>query len=104
MTDTVDTLPEPYFHDDTGALRFWVRSENAGFVGASVRKQILHYHFKSASDGTDAVQTYRAHQDLFDAAVLSRIAQGSIEPVMLREADVAGFTEGSPKQSATGKP
>jgi len=35
------------------------------------------------------VAIYAAHRVEIDAAVRRRIARGSIEPVMLREADVA---------------
>ena len=80
--------PEPYFHDDSGSVRFWVDSGALAYVGASIRKEILNYRFKSASNAAEAVDTYRAQQTSIDAAVLRRIAQGSIEPVMLREADL----------------
>ena len=80
--------PEPYFHDDSGSVRFWVHSGALAYVGASIRKEILHYRFKSANNAAEAVDTYRAQQASIDAAVQRRIAQGSIEPVMLREADL----------------
>jgi hypothetical protein len=84
---TVDP-PEAYFHDDSGSVRFWVQSGPLAFVGASIRREILNYRFKSASNAAEAVDTYRAQQTSIDAAVLRRIALGSIEPVMLREADL----------------
>ena len=87
MQPTIDP-PEPYFHDDSGSVRFWVHSEALGYVGASIRKEILNYRFKSAGNAAEAVDTYRAQQPAIDAAVLRRIAQGSIEPVMLREVDL----------------
>jgi Protein of unknown function (DUF1488) len=89
MNPTDDTAPEPYFHVDTGAVRFWVRDATIGFVGASIRKEALHYRFGAAIDGADALDTYLAHRSEIDAAVVRRIAKGSREPVMLRETDVA---------------
>jgi len=88
MLYTAMDLPEPYFHDDSGSVRFWVHSPPLGCVGASIRKEILHYRFKSANNSADALDIYRAQRTAIDAAVLRRIAQGSIEPVMLREADL----------------
>ena len=82
-------LPEPFFHDDSGAVRFWVRTEAGAVVGASVPRQALHFRFKAAIGGGDSLETYLAHRGAIDAAVLRRIAKGSIEPVMLREPDLA---------------
>lgn len=90
MDPTVDdTLPEPYFHDDSGSVRFWIRTESGAFVGASIRKETLHYRFHAALNSADALASYRTHRSEIDAAVRRRVAKGSIEPVMLREADVA---------------
>lgn len=81
--------PAPYFHDDSGAWRFWVLAADGQFVGATISKQTLHHRFKAAIDGSDAATVYAAHREFIDAAVRRRIAGGSIEPVMLREGDVA---------------
>lgn len=89
MNPTDDTTPESYFHVDSGAVRFWVRGATDGFVGASIRTAVLHYRFGAAIGGADALDTYLAHRSEIDAAVARRIAQGSREPVMLREADFA---------------
>lgn len=81
--------PERYFHDDSGSVRFWVRSEGGAFVGASVRKETLHYRYHAVTDlGAQALQVYDDHRAEIDAAVVRRIARGSIEPVMLREPDL----------------
>jgi hypothetical protein len=80
-------LPEPFVHDESGAVRFWVQTDAGDTVGAIVRKEALHYRFKSAASGVDVLKTYRDHREEIDAAVLRRIATGSIEPVILREAD-----------------
>lgn len=79
--------PEAFFHEDSGAVRFWVRTDAGGWMGAMVRKEVLQYRFRAAASGVDALKTYREHQAEIDAAVLRRMAAGSIEPVMLREAD-----------------
>jgi hypothetical protein len=91
MSTPVDetTPPSPFFHDESGAVRFWVRVGDGTFVGASISRQTLHFRFRADINGADALATYLAHQDEIDAAAMRRIAAGSIEPVMLREADVA---------------
>ncbi len=80
--------PAPYFHQESGALRFWVDVDDGRFIGASISAQALHYRFQGNLSGADAVPTYEAHRAAIDAAVRRRVAGGSIEPVMLRESDV----------------
>lgn len=82
-----DRLPEAFFHEDSGAVRFWVRTAAGNTVGASVRKEVLHFRFRPAVSGAEALKIYLDHREAIDAAVSRRIASGSIEPVMLREAD-----------------
>lgn len=79
--------PDPFFHPDSQSVRFWV-GHGAGFVGASIAKSVLHYRFSPQATGEDALQTYLDHAAEIDAAVRRRIAQGSLEPVMLREFDL----------------
>jgi hypothetical protein len=81
------TLPEPFVHEETGAVRFWVRAPDGDAVGAMLRKEVMHYRFGAALSGVDAMKTFEHHRGAIDAAVLRRIADGSIEPVILREAD-----------------
>ncbi len=81
--------PEPFFHEASGTVRFWVLAENGQFVGASISQATLHFRFRADVNGANALGAYAAHRDEIDAAVRRRIAAGSIEPVMLREADVA---------------
>jgi hypothetical protein len=88
-TPDPSTLPEPFFHADSGTVRFWVASGEGAWVGASIAKETLHYRFRGELSGANAVATYTAHRTEIDDAVKRRIAQGSIEPVMLRESDVA---------------
>jgi hypothetical protein len=85
-----DALPEPFFHEDSGAVRLWVRTASGAAVGAILRREVLHHRFKSAAaaSGADALQAYRTHRDEVDAAVLRRVAAGSLEPVLLREHDL----------------
>lgn len=52
-----------------------------------VRKEVLHFRFQAAAGGAAALKAYLDHRGEIDAAVLRRVAAGSIEPVMLREAD-----------------
>ena len=79
--------PAAYFHADSMAVRFWV--EVAGLpVGASVGQAVLHYRFQPGRQDDDPMSNYQAHSEEIHAAVRRRVAQGSIEPVMLREHDL----------------
>ena len=80
--------PSAFFHDPSDAVRFWVPTEDGGFVGASISKATLHFRFKADVSGADALAIYTIHREEIDAAVRRRIAGGSLEPVMLREFDV----------------
>jgi len=82
------TVPAAYYHELSGAVRFWVLIDDGSIVGASINKQTLHYSLGADFDGANALQTYTANGELIDAAVRRRVAGGSIEPVMLREYDV----------------
>ena len=81
------SLPPAHFHDESGAVRFWVPAAG-GYVGASISRATLHYGFRSEVNAGNALATYMAHREAIDAAVRRRIEQGSIEPVMLREVDL----------------
>lgn len=82
-------MPDAFFHEESGAVRLWVRTEDGACVGAIVRKEVLHYRLGASSDGVDALKTYQAHRQEIDAVVRRRIAAGSLEPVILRESDFA---------------
>ncbi len=88
------TLPAAYYHEQSGAVRFWVLIDDGSVVGATINKQTLHYSLGADFAGTDALATYTAHGELIDAAVRRRVAGGSIEPVMLREYDVPAVPKG----------
>jgi len=77
----------PFFHEASSAVRFWVDVDGA-LIGASVSSATLHYRFRPGDRGEDPLETYKTHARDIDAAVRRRVAQGSIEPVMLREFDL----------------
>lgn len=77
----------PYFHEPTGAVRFWVQVGDVS-VGASIGKETLHYRYHANRTDDDPLTTYTSNAAEIDAAVRRRVAKGSIEPVMLREPDV----------------
>ena len=81
-------MPAAAFDPDSGVLRFWVAMPASPPMGAILSRQVLHYRFQGAMDGSDAVARYEAHRGEIDAAVVRRAAAGSIEPVMLRENDL----------------
>jgi hypothetical protein len=79
--------PEPFLHLSSGTVRFWVQV-NELFVGASIRREILHYRYHPTQTNDDPMVTYAANLAELHAAVRRRVAKGSIEPVMLRDADL----------------
>jgi hypothetical protein len=79
--------PPPFFHDESGAVRFWVQVGDA-CIGASIGKVTLHYRYRPLRTDDDPLATYLAHAAEIDAAVRRRVAAGSREPVMLRDWDV----------------
>jgi hypothetical protein len=78
---------EPFFHNDSGAVRFWVDIDGLT-VGATIGKETLHYRYAAQRTDDEPLATYLANADEIHAAVRRRVAKGSIEPVMLREPDV----------------
>lgn len=77
----------PFFHIPSGTVRFWVLIDGQS-VGASIGKETLHYRYKAHVNGDEPLVTYAAHAAEIEAAVRRRVAAGSYEPVMLRDADV----------------
>jgi hypothetical protein len=88
MNAVPTSVPAAFLHDESGAVRFWVRLDDGAIVGASIGKATLHYRLRADISGADALATYVANRELIDAAVRRRVAGGSIEPVMLREHDL----------------
>lgn len=78
---------EPFLHTDSGTVRFWV-SVNDVLIGAMIRKETLHYTYQPHGQDDDPLETFAAHLQQIHEAVRLRVASGSIEPVMLREADL----------------
>jgi Protein of unknown function (DUF1488) len=81
MSDT------PFFHEASGTVRFWVLVEGQP-LAASVSREALHHRYRSIAQGEDPMETYRDNASDIEAAVRRRLAQGSREPVMLREYDL----------------
>jgi hypothetical protein len=78
---------EPFFHDTSGTVRFWVLVDDL-LVGASIGKETLHYRYKPHMHDDDPLATYLQNAAEIHAAVKRRVAAGSREPVMLRDPDV----------------
>jgi hypothetical protein len=85
--DTAPALPQAYFNESSNVVYLWVRAAEGPPVGAMLRTRVLHFRFGAAMSGADSLTTYQSHRAEIDAAVLRRVASGSIEPVLLREAD-----------------
>ncbi|HEU5295457.1 MAG TPA: DUF1488 family protein [Burkholderiaceae bacterium] len=83
----IATTPAPFLHLPSGTVRFWV-PVNGQFVGCSIRREILHYRYHPTQTDDDPMTTYAANLAEIHAAVRRRVARGSIEPVMLRDADL----------------
>jgi hypothetical protein len=81
------TTPTPFFHPESGAVRFWVPI-NGQLIGATISRETLHHRFRPGSKDEDPLETFTAHAVDITAAVERRVAAGSIEPVMLREFDL----------------
>ena len=41
--------PSPFFHEASGAVRFWVVWRDNDVVGATIGKETLHYRFRPNS-------------------------------------------------------
>lgn len=77
----------PFFHQESGAVRFWIPI-NGQIIGGSISREALHHRFRPTAKDDDPLETYNANAADIAAAVARRVAQGSIEPVMLREYDL----------------
>jgi hypothetical protein len=84
---------EPFFHVPSGTVRFWVLVDDL-LVGASIGKETLHYRYQPQRSDDDALETYTQHSSEIHTAVRRRLAAGSREPVMLRDADVRAMPHG----------
>jgi hypothetical protein len=77
----------PFFHESSGTVRFWIPVDG-NLLGASVSREALHHRYRPTAQGDDPLETYLANAADIEAAVRRRLAQGSREPVMLREYDL----------------
>ena len=91
----------PFFHQASGTVRFWVLVDDL-LVGASIGKETLHYRYQAQRSDDNALETYTQNAAEIDAAVRRRVAAGSREPVMLRDADVGATPQ--PDKVATRPP
>jgi hypothetical protein len=80
-------MSQPFFHEESSTVRFWVQVDSQ-LVGASVGRNALHFRYRPHVQGEDPLETYKAFADDIGDAVRRRVAQGAIEPVMLREFDL----------------
>ena len=84
----------PFFHADSDCVRFWVPIAGIA-VGASVRRDVLHHRYAPHSVDEDPLVTFQANLAAIEDAVRRRVANGSIEPVMIREFDLKPGPAGS---------
>jgi Protein of unknown function (DUF1488) len=84
MTNTADL---PFFDEASGSVRFWVVIGER-VLGASISQLALHHRYRPTAQDDDALDTFRTNRADIEAAVRRRFAQGSLEPVMLREYDL----------------
>jgi hypothetical protein len=77
----------PFFHESSATVRFWVLIDGK-MLGASVGREALHQRYRPTAQGDDPVETFKANCADIEDAVRRRAAQGSREPVMLREFDL----------------
>ncbi|MCR5882345.1 DUF1488 domain-containing protein [Rhizobacter sp. J219] len=76
----------PYFHEGSREVRFSVDVDGER-VWASIGQATLRYRFRTGAEGDDALKTFWAHTAEIESAVRRRVAEGSLQPVMLREFD-----------------
>jgi len=78
---------DPFFHEASATVRFWVEVDTQ-WIGASVGRETLHYRYNPQAQDEDPLETYRSYARDLEAAVRRRVAQGSREPVLLRDFDL----------------
>lgn len=83
----VQATDAPFLHEASGTVRFWVAIDDQ-YVGAIIGKETLHYRYAPQRTDDDPLSTYLSNAIEIHAAVRRRVAGGSVEPVILRDADV----------------
>lgn len=78
---------DAFLHESSDTVRFWVLVGGRMF-GASIGRAALHHRFRPQAQGEDPLETLRVNLPEIEAAVRRRVAQGALEPVMLREFDL----------------
>jgi hypothetical protein len=89
----VSFMHDPFFHDASGCVRFWVPIAGIA-VGATISRETLHHRFAPRSVDEDPLATFRTNAETIENAVRRRVSTGSIEPVMIREYDLKPDTDG----------
>jgi hypothetical protein len=87
MIGTLMSDDAPFLHESSGTIRFWVAVDGK-LLGASVSREALHHRYRPAAVDEDPLETFLANVADVEAAARRRYAQGSREPVMLREHDL----------------
>ena len=77
----------PFFHEDSGCVRFWVPIAGIA-VGAAVNRETLHRLRAVPVADDDPLATFREHSAKLEDAVRRRVAAGAIETVTIREPDL----------------
>ena len=77
----------PFFHEDSGSVRFWVPIAGIA-VGAAVNRDTLQQFDDGPSVAGDPLVAFRENQAEIEDAVRRRVAAGAIEPVVIREPDL----------------
>lgn len=84
MTDPADL---PVFDESSDTVRFWVTVGDQ-VLGASIGRLALHHLYRPSLQDDKPLDTFLANRAAIEDAVRKRYAQGSREPVMLREYDL----------------
>ena len=83
----------PFFHEDSGNVRFWVAIAGIA-VGATVSRHTLQQRCAPRSVDDDPLATFKSNQHELEEAVRRRVARGAVEPVVIRESDLAPASPG----------
>lgn len=84
----------PFFHEDSGCVRFWVPIAGIA-VGAAVNRETLRRLDEGPSAPGDPLVAFRENQAEIEDAVRRRVAAGAIEPVVIRDSDLRLGSPGS---------
>jgi hypothetical protein len=85
LEETMSYLP--YLDEPSSTVRFCILVSGSP-LRVSIGTTALHYRFRPTATGEDPLETFRANEREIEAAVLRRLAGGSLEPVILREFDI----------------